>query len=144
MMDYAANGGTATQQSIQFDYPQKCWHDTQMTGIIQHNAQGGCIRIPQVIDGLSNTLMIGEKSFDQAFYGQIKADDNEGYSIGYDQDVVRWGTYSLFKTLPQKNGGAGKGLAQFIQEVSYRHLLMEVSSQSTTPSASRRFPTCAQ
>jgi prepilin-type processing-associated H-X9-DG protein len=35
--------------------------------------------------------MIGEKSLDHAFYGQIKADDNEGYSIGYDQDVVRWG-----------------------------------------------------
>lgn len=91
MMDYAANGGTATPQSIKSDNPYRLYHATLMTGIIQHNSTGGCIKINQVSDGLSNTLMIGEKSFDQAYYGKVKADDNEGYSIGYDQDVVRWG-----------------------------------------------------
>ena len=91
MMDYAANGGTATQQSINTDIPYRLYHATLQTGIITNNSVGGCVRINQVLDGMTNTVMIGEKSFDQAYYGKVKADDNEGYSIGYDQDVVRWG-----------------------------------------------------
>jgi prepilin-type N-terminal cleavage/methylation domain-containing protein len=91
MMDYAANGGTATAKSIMQDNPYNCYHETLMTGVIKHNNQGGCVRIPQIMDGLSNTMLIGEKGFDAAYYGMVKADDNEGYSIGYDQDVVRWG-----------------------------------------------------
>jgi prepilin-type N-terminal cleavage/methylation domain-containing protein/prepilin-type processing-associated H-X9-DG protein len=91
MIDFAANGGTAQLSSIATDTPYRISHTTLLPGIIKRNINGGCVRIVEVMDGMSNTVMIGEKSFDQKYYGQVKADDNEGYSIGYDQDVIRWG-----------------------------------------------------
>lgn len=91
MIDFAANGGTAQPSSIASDTPYKVYHKTLLPGILKRNSDGGCVRIAEVFDGMSNTLMIGEKSFDQMYYGQVKADDNEGFTIGYDQDVVRWG-----------------------------------------------------
>ncbi|MFM7109833.1 MAG: DUF1559 domain-containing protein [Planctomycetota bacterium] len=91
MIDYAASGGTATAASIRMDYREKCWHSTLMTGVIQPNQYGGCVWVSQITDGLSNTLMIGEKSFDAFLYGKRKDDDNEGYAVGYDQDTIRWG-----------------------------------------------------
>lgn len=91
MIDFAANGGTAQPSSIAADTPYNCYHQTLLPGIIRRNSNGGGVRIVEVIDGMTNTLMIGEKSFDQKYYGLVKADDNEGYTIGYDQDVVRWG-----------------------------------------------------
>lgn len=91
MMDYAASGGTAHPGSISGDTAYNCYHKTLLPGIIRRNTDGAGVRVVEVIDGMSNTLMIGEKSFDQKYYGLVKADDNEGYTIGYDQDVVRWG-----------------------------------------------------
>jgi prepilin-type N-terminal cleavage/methylation domain-containing protein/prepilin-type processing-associated H-X9-DG protein len=47
------------------------------------------IRIEQVTNGLSNTLMVGEKRVNRATLGQQEKDDNQGYSVGFDQDSVR-------------------------------------------------------
>ncbi len=48
------------------------------------------IRIPQVTDGLSQTLMVGEKRMDTTYMGQYLSDDNEGYTAGWDHDTIRF------------------------------------------------------
>jgi len=40
-------------------------------------------------DGLTSTIVLGEKQLDSALVGQYQSDDNEGYSSGWDWDVVR-------------------------------------------------------
>lgn len=46
-------------------------------------------RIAEVTDGLSNTLLLGEKRMNLRDLGQWQADDNEGYTCGFDEDTVR-------------------------------------------------------
>jgi prepilin-type processing-associated H-X9-DG protein len=47
-----------------------------------------------VTDGLSNTLMFGEKILNPAWYvGYYTCSDNEGWTSGWDWDIIRWGTY---------------------------------------------------
>lgn len=91
MIDYAANGGTAVASEIPTDYPQHLYLNTFQLGIIKRNADGGCIFRSQLTDGTSNTVMLGEKSLDLSSLSTAAHDDNEGYTIGYDQDVIRWG-----------------------------------------------------
>jgi prepilin-type processing-associated H-X9-DG protein len=43
----------------------------------------------QVIDGTSLTLLVADKRMNLKFLGQPQADDNEGYTAGWDKDTVR-------------------------------------------------------
>jgi prepilin-type processing-associated H-X9-DG protein len=56
---------------------------------ITYQTPTNLIRIEQVTNGLSNTLMAGEKRVNRATLGQQEKDDNQGYSVGFDQDSVR-------------------------------------------------------
>jgi prepilin-type N-terminal cleavage/methylation domain-containing protein len=56
---------------------------------ITYNTPANLIRVDQVTNGLSNTLMAGEKRVNRATLGQQEKDDNQGYSVGFDQDSVR-------------------------------------------------------
>jgi prepilin-type processing-associated H-X9-DG protein len=47
------------------------------------------IRIPEVTDGLSNTLMLGDKRLKIWNNLTFRSDDNEGYTAGWDHDVIR-------------------------------------------------------
>lgn len=91
MLDYAANGGTATAPSISSDSFSQPYLIVEGVGIVKRNVDGGCIRPMQVTDGLSKSVMLGEKCLDRSGYGTVMGDDNEGYSCGWDQDTVRWG-----------------------------------------------------
>jgi prepilin-type N-terminal cleavage/methylation domain-containing protein/prepilin-type processing-associated H-X9-DG protein len=46
-------------------------------------------RIADITDGTSNTLLISEKRLNVAELGQWQADDNEGYTCGFDHDTMR-------------------------------------------------------
>jgi prepilin-type N-terminal cleavage/methylation domain-containing protein len=62
-------------------------------GAIQYNPGGtGGVNgttMVQFADGTSNTLMIGDKCLDLCYLGSFMSDDNEGYTSGWDWDVVR-------------------------------------------------------
>jgi prepilin-type N-terminal cleavage/methylation domain-containing protein len=56
----------------------------------------GVVRIADVIDGTSNTVMVGEKQLNRAMFGQ-STDDNESYCTpGWngDWEVYRWGAFA--------------------------------------------------
>src|SRR5262249_42471559 len=46
-------------------------------------------RIADITDGTSQTLLIGEKRLNLAYLGAKQADDNQGYTAGYNLDTVR-------------------------------------------------------
>ena len=50
------------------------------------------IPLTNVTDGLSNTVLAGEKRLDLCYLGQFQSDDNEGYSDGWDWDVECYAT----------------------------------------------------
>jgi prepilin-type N-terminal cleavage/methylation domain-containing protein/prepilin-type processing-associated H-X9-DG protein len=56
------------------------------TGAVQ---QFRAVRIAQITDGTSNTLLVAEKRLNLAFLGENQPDDNEGYADGFDDDVIR-------------------------------------------------------
>lgn len=62
------------------------------TGIIKMTTKG--TMISAITDGLSNTLMLGDKRMNLMYLGQIQGDDNEGYTVPFDQDSVRKTTVS--------------------------------------------------
>lgn len=47
------------------------------------------INLVQISDGTSNTILVGEKALDLTYLGQYQSDDNEGYTSGWDHDVIR-------------------------------------------------------
>jgi len=81
MTDYAGNGydsgpgpdgGGVMTRVIPFD-----------NGLIKPRS------IRMITDGLSNTMILGEKRLNVALLGESPLDDNEGFIVGWDQDVLR-------------------------------------------------------
>ena len=47
------------------------------------------VRVKQIIDGLSSSLLVSEKRLNLHFLGQAQDDDNEGYTAGWNSDTMR-------------------------------------------------------
>ncbi len=78
-VDYAGNGGTGG--------------DGSGGTLIRMGA--GRIRLADITDGTSNTLLLGEKRLKLDKFG-VCYDDNEGYvSPGWDSEIVRFATHDL-------------------------------------------------
>ncbi len=56
------------------------------TGVLR---QREVIRIRDILDGASNTLLVGEKRLATGLLGLYQQDDNEGYTAGWDHDTIR-------------------------------------------------------
>jgi prepilin-type N-terminal cleavage/methylation domain-containing protein len=65
------------------DYAGSNWEGT---GIVQ---QFQVTRIADITDGMSTTLLVGEKRLNLTHLGEDQPDDNEGYTCGFDEDTIR-------------------------------------------------------
>ena len=95
--DYAGNGGLHTK----FTEPYG-WGLNGGVIIRSNNAAGndpgyqGRMNFSQVRDGLSNTVMLGEKAVFPMFYeGDLHFSDNLGWRSGYNSNAIRWGNELL-------------------------------------------------
>ncbi|WP_020468843.1 DUF1559 domain-containing protein [Zavarzinella formosa] len=61
-----------------------------------------------ITDGLSNTLVLGEKMLNRAFLGSFQGDDNEGYTSGWDHDTVRYTNITPIADVNTPAGGDGQ------------------------------------
>lgn len=79
--------------------PNASWIATELDGIVFQRSQ---VELQHVIDGLSNTCLLGEKYIPRQHYTDGKfLGDNENLFMGYDQDILR----SLHrKQLPLRDG----------------------------------------
>src|SRR5262249_27779561 len=59
------------------------------TGIIRETYRKRLVRLADVTNGTSQTLMVGEKRMNLTNLGRNHQDDNQGYSVGFDEDTVR-------------------------------------------------------
>lgn len=118
--DYAANGGTncpvegrpawssgPTNNDCPVKFPNCSW-DTYTAADITKWSDGAVrprlpIKVSQITDGASKTMLVGEKYLWSQQYGmdaQVNtcADNNSPYQ-GYDWDVIRWVNAKLNKSL---------------------------------------------
>lgn len=85
---------------------------TGNNGAIAHspNATSPGHNFAAITDGLSNTLLLGDKRMDLRNLGNYQSDDNEGYSSGWDHDVIR---LTSIVPLADTNNGSGWGEQRF-------------------------------
>ena len=60
-------------------------HPTGVGAVTQMTPQ----RIANISDGQTNTLLLGEKQMDLQLMGTFQYNDNEGYTVGWDDDTMR-------------------------------------------------------
>jgi prepilin-type N-terminal cleavage/methylation domain-containing protein/prepilin-type processing-associated H-X9-DG protein len=72
------------------------------TGVVQQQFP---TRFADILDGTSNTLLVGEKRLNLAFLGQRQDDDDVGYTSGWDHNTVR---STEVEPLPDFHGSAGE------------------------------------
>jgi len=87
----AMSGGSWYGPSGTYDHAQTDYAGSNLenTGIIPYGFNGRTMA-DMATDGTSNTIMVGEKRLNRAQLGQFQGDDNEGYSSGWDGDVMRY------------------------------------------------------
>ncbi len=73
--DYAGCGGTSNNGAV---------HRTNA------NQTGESTGPRHITDGLSQTILVGEKRLGHQNLGSYQSDDNEGYTSGWDHDTIRW------------------------------------------------------
>ena len=88
MTDYAGNAGTSSAGGAM----GSAYAGNGGDGIVVQTGTLPQVTADDVVDGLSNTIMVGEKNLNASNYvKQCSPDDNAGYVGGFQDDVVRWG-----------------------------------------------------
>jgi hypothetical protein len=88
--DYAGNGGRTMNDFGKEGMLIRQW-STVATTLPASTPPNQYRRIPEVIDGLSNTLMVGEKQLHPTTQGSAGGDNEAWNNSGWDQDHERFG-----------------------------------------------------
>jgi prepilin-type N-terminal cleavage/methylation domain-containing protein/prepilin-type processing-associated H-X9-DG protein len=115
MTDYAGNAGVTAGLDTASDDGDYGDSDGLVDGVVvrqgwarPNGASGSAVQIPatstpgstpiseaSITDGMSNTLLVGEKRMNINYCTtQCQPDDNDGYVGGFQDDVVRWGAFT--------------------------------------------------
>jgi prepilin-type processing-associated H-X9-DG protein len=86
------------------DYAASNWEET---GVVRYRSP---VRITDITDGASNTLLVADKRMNLGRLGQPNDDDDTGYATGFDQDVIRMTTQP---PAPDYRAGTGDGQRRF-------------------------------
>ena len=84
LCDYAGSNDNNDDSHLSNGIVQMTWGQTN--GVDNWNNR---VRHFDVTTGLSNALVVGDKRLNLARLGQEEQDDNQGYSVGFDQDTLR-------------------------------------------------------
>ncbi|MCC9604317.1 DUF1559 domain-containing protein [Blastopirellula sp. JC732] len=117
LADYASNGGTTGA-----DY----WTDSTFNGVFYRyqgepsskgNQKG--LNFRDITDGLSNTLMVGEKHVNQTRFGETGAGDGGAYNGDHGNSTRKAGSgYGLARTIKDNSGAIfgsyHPGICQFV------------------------------
>jgi hypothetical protein len=112
-------------------------------------------KIGDIADGTSNTCLVGDKRLNLNRLGEPQADDNEGYTCGWNEDTVRVTSQRpLAQLLPcaprvsvvvcSYNGG--RTLEQCLRSLrglhypDYEVIVVDDGSTDQTPDILKRFP----
>jgi prepilin-type N-terminal cleavage/methylation domain-containing protein len=71
-------------------------------------SSGAPITTASITDGTTNTMVVGEKRLNVLGLGRFQSDDNEGYTSGWDHDVMRYTDRS-----PRPDPRSGDGNQRF-------------------------------
>jgi prepilin-type processing-associated H-X9-DG protein len=82
------------------------------SGMLRANGRGSPLRMDDVADGTSSTLLIGEKRLNLYYLGEFRLDDNEGFTCGNDWDTMRNADYPLAPDTRDATSGE-RGFANF-------------------------------
>ena len=103
--DYAGSQGSGNNGAIK--YHQANWNGWPPPVPAPTPAED-TIPLAGLADGTSNTIMLGEKSLDNRYLGGFQGDDNEGFTSGWDHDVIR-----RTDRQPRQDGPWGSGDERF-------------------------------
>jgi prepilin-type N-terminal cleavage/methylation domain-containing protein/prepilin-type processing-associated H-X9-DG protein len=95
--DYAGNGGLSGGGGL------SGWGDGKRGGVIVRGLATPVISFNKITDGTSSTIAVGEKWSAQSEYLIPTCSDNEGWSSGYDWDIIRWGNNPPRKDVKSNN-----------------------------------------
>ncbi|MGC4006723.1 MAG: DUF1559 domain-containing protein [Pirellulales bacterium] len=96
--DYAACAGSKNSgiqpEGPAFSAMPAKWAQRKASEMGGITFSGSETTVKQVSDGLSKTLLYGEKYQNLAFLETSNEDNDQGWNLGFDWDVVRWTAYT--------------------------------------------------